>query len=134
MDKINFYCNPMYFFIWINVFFQHRPSVTQQYLDLLYGRFVQWDFLACKAKRIREEQERKAMVIYSHLINFVKQNIIRMYDHVTYQPDPLFISYFVNFFKNHLEKSGLIVFHLFINCFVYWSVFVSKHSVILQVS
>ncbi|XP_022286537.2 uncharacterized protein LOC111099517 isoform X1 [Crassostrea virginica] len=40
---------------------KHRPSVTQQYLDLLYGRFVQWDFLACKAKRIREEQERKAM-------------------------------------------------------------------------
>lgn len=38
-----------------------RPNTTQQTLDLLYGRFVQWEFLACKARRIKEEQERKAM-------------------------------------------------------------------------
>lgn len=38
-----------------------RPNITQQTLDLLYGRFVQWEFLACKARRIKEEQERKAM-------------------------------------------------------------------------
>lgn len=38
-----------------------RTNITQQTLDLLYGRFVQWEFLACKARRIKEEQERKAM-------------------------------------------------------------------------
>ncbi|XP_048745070.2 HAUS augmin-like complex subunit 8 isoform X2 [Ostrea edulis] len=40
---------------------KHKHNITQQDLDLLYGRLVQWDFLACKAKKIKEEQERKAM-------------------------------------------------------------------------
>ncbi|XP_061194924.1 uncharacterized protein LOC133203074 [Saccostrea echinata] len=40
---------------------KHKSNITQQDLDLLYGRLVQWEYLDSKAKRIKEEQERKAM-------------------------------------------------------------------------
>ncbi|XP_062597007.1 uncharacterized protein LOC134258455 [Saccostrea cucullata] len=40
---------------------KHKSTITQQDLDLLYGRLVQWEYLDSKAKRIKEEQERKAM-------------------------------------------------------------------------